>query len=159
MLVSFSPEKMPSAADFQWWLKVWIITETDSFAYSHLGARPLIFIYYSPWQHVQSVCRFPSSFNFQWAGRLPLVVLSSVGIKGKHRTGSLWVYSCNAKMQIFYPLAGNEKIFRSPEFNSLSSSSFVELFVFYCYFTPSPQVSLGGEIIEWDRVASWRADK
>lgn len=101
--------KMLSTAVFQWWLKLWILMQTDSFAYSHLGAGPLIFIYYSPWQHVQSVCRFPPSFNFQWARRLQLVILSSVWIKGKHWTGSLWACSCSGMMQIHYTGVRYEK--------------------------------------------------
>lgn len=109
MLVSFSPEKTPSRADFQWCLKVWILMQTDPFAYSHLGIGPLIFIYYSPWQHVQSVCRFPSSFNFQWLGRLLLVVLLSAWIKEKHWTGSLWDCSCSGKMCIHFTLVGCEQ--------------------------------------------------
>lgn len=104
--------KMPSTADFQRRLKVWILMQADSFAHSHLETGPLIFIYYSPWQHVQSVCRFPSSFNFQWAGRLQLVVLSSVWIKGKHWTRSLWACSCSGKMQIHYTRVGYEKKLR-----------------------------------------------
>lgn len=105
--------KMPSTADFQWWLKVWILMQTDSFAYTHLGAGPLIFIYYSPWQHVQSVCRFPSSFNFQWMGRLQLVVLSSAWIKEEQRTGSLWDCSCSGKMRIHFTLVGCEQKLRA----------------------------------------------
>lgn len=98
--------KTPSRADFQWCLKVWILMQTDSFAYSHLGIGPLIFIYYSPWQHVQSVCRFPSSFTFQWLGRLLLVVLLSAGIKEKHWTESLRDCSCRGKMCIHFTLVG-----------------------------------------------------
>lgn len=101
--------KTPSRADFQWCLKVWILMQTDPFAYSHLGIGPLIFIYYSPWQHVQSVCRFPSSFNFQWLGRLLLVVLLSAWIKEKHWTGSLWDCGCSGKMCIHFTLVGCEQ--------------------------------------------------
>lgn len=101
--------KMPSTAAFQWWLEAWILMQTDSFAYSHPGAGPLIFIYYSLWQHVQSVCRFPPSFNFQWARRLQLVILSSVWIKGKHWTGSLRACSCSGMMEVHYTWVRYEK--------------------------------------------------
>lgn len=150
--------KMLSTADFQWWLKVWILMQTDSFASSHLGAGPLIFIYYSPWQNVQSVCRFPPSFNFQWARRLQLVILSSVWVKGKHWTGSLRASSCSRMMQIHYTWVRYEKSFRPSAFGSLLSSSFLELLVFCCYFRPL-QVSLDREITGWDKAASWRTDK
>lgn len=131
---SIFTRKMLSTADFQWWLKVWILMQTDSFAYSHLGAGPLIFIYYSPWQHVQSVCRFPPSFNFQWARRLQLVILSSVWIKGKHWTGSLQACKCSGMMQIHYTWVKYEKkSFRPTALGSLLSSSFVEVLVFCWY--------------------------
>lgn len=145
-------QKMLSTADFQWWLKVWILMQTDSFACSHLGAGPLIFIYYSPWQHVQSVCRFPPSFNFQWVRRLQLVLLSSVWIKGKLWTGSLQACKCSGMMQIYYPWTRYEKKLQA---NCIWLLAIILLFGASCLllvfqtFSPS---QLDREIAGWEKL-------